>query len=870
MTYISTAMAPGWRDIMVWERNQHTGRRDIKKYEAEFYFFIRDEDGDGDGDYEDIYGNKLVKLEFDDNKSLREAAERFRSSGVKVYESDISTESKVLSKHYFGKEIGKLNTTLFDIEVDFDKTKGFAGPENPYAPINAVAFYHQHQDRMAVYAVPPPGQKWTLEDIPKDIRDAVDVVLCVNEKQLLRHFLDEIDDSDIISGWNSEGYDVPYVYERLKMVLGESAARKLSFDQARAPKYKEVEDRFGNTHQQLDIFGRVHIDYLKLFMKFEPGERDSWTLDSVAEEELDDMEKLHYEGSLADLYRNDFVHFMRYNVRDCEILKGLEDLKGYMMLAVMLSHTDTARVEDVIGTIKLTEASIINYCHYTLNKRVPDTNRDVDLNGKKFKGAFVIPPKAGLHDWVASIDVTSLYPSAMRAVNISPDTIIGQFTGYNDDYTKLKNRSTAEITVQFDNGDVESQSAEEWVLWLMERGYAVSGFGTIFDQKVQGFIPALLTLWFQQRKEYKAKAAKVKAEYLALKKAGKPYKEVEDQFKYFDKVQTIYKLKLNSTYGACGNKFFKFYDIRLAESTTQTGQQILFHMASTIGENLCGEYIFSNDAVIYGDTDSCYFRTYGEDVEEALKIAEIIAKRINASFPEFCRTHFYSTPGYDNLISVAQEIVASKSIFINGKKGYMMRVLKDEGKDVDKIKVTGLQIKKTTMPKPIRERITEVFADFLRGKAWEVAGVEILEYREKLLKEPLMKIGLPMRVRNIDSYVERMNLNEPGLSVPGHVRASIMWNKCLDEYGDTATMRIVSGMKIQVYYLKKPIGKFKSIALPVDLDVIPEWFNEHWMKRIARDVQIEKLVDTKLASMLLAINERIPTRKGLLIDELFS
>lgn len=867
MTYISTAMAPGWDDVIVWERNQITGRRDLKKHKAEYYFFVQDEDGE----YEDIHGNKLRKLEFRDSKTFRETAERFRQAGDKVYESDISAEYKVLSKHYYGKDIGKLNTTFFDIEVDFDKTKGFAGPENPYAPINAVAFYHQHQDKMVVYAVPPPGQKWNYEDIPQDIRDAVEVVLCANEKQLLRYFLEEIEDSDIISGWNSEGYDVPYVYERLKRVLGESTANKLSFDQARPPKYKEIEDKYGTTRQRLDIFGRVHVDYLSLFMKFEPGERDSWTLESVAEEELDNMEKLHYEGSLADLYRNDFVHFLRYNVRDCEILKGLEDLKGYMVLAIMLSHMDAARVEDVLGTIKITEAAIINYCHHTLGKRVPDTNRDVNVNEGKFGGAFVLPPQPGLHDWVASIDVTSLYPSAMRTVNISPDTLVGQLINYSDDYEKIQRQTGATVTARMtDNSEVEF-TTDEWVEFLRENKYAISGYGTIFDQSKQGFIPALLTLWFQQRKEYQAKKKAAGVEYKKLKDAGDPrWKEVEDQYKYFDKVQSIFKLKLNSTYGACGNKFFKFFDIRLAESTTKTGREVLMHMARTIGKMLEGDYLYPNGAVIYGDTDSCYFKTYGENVDEALEIANAVATRINKSFPKFCRDNFFCNEGFDDLVKVAQEIVASKSIFIAGKKGYMMRVLKDEGKDVDKIKVTGLQVKKTTMPKPIRERMTDLFAEFLRGRSWEDVGLDILEYKEMLLGTTLTKIGLPMRVKNIDSYIERMNNNEPKLSVPGHVRASILWNACLEQYEDKATMRIVSGMKIQVYYLKKPIGKFKAIALPVDLDVIPEWFNENFIKRIDREVQVTKLVDMKLKSMLLAIKERIPTRKGLLIDELFS
>lgn len=866
MTYISTAMAPSWDEVIVWERNSITGRRDIKKYPAPYYFFVEEEDGE----YQNLHGKKLEKLEFTNSKQFRETAESIKAQGHKVYESDISAESKVLSHHYFGKDVGKLNTTFFDIEVDFDKTKGFAGPENPYAPINAVALYHQHQDKMVVYAVAPKGQKWSHDDIPKEMHDLAEIVLCANEKQLLRFFLEEIEDSDIISGWNSEGYDVPYVYERLKIALGQTYADKLSFDHARKPKYKTIKDKFGRERERLDIFGRIHIDYLQLFFKFEPGERDSFTLEAVADEELDGMEKLHYEGSLADLYVNDFLKFIRYNIRDCEILKGLEDLKGYMMLAVMLSHMDACRVEDVLGTIKITEAAIINYCHYTLNKRVPDTNRDIDPNAKKFGGAFVISPQSGLHDWLASIDVTSLYPSAMRTVNISPDTLVAQFTGYDDDFNSIKLRLDKELALEFDDGSVVYKNTEEWATWLKENGYALSGFGTVFDQKSQGFIPALLTRWFEQRKEYKAKAAVAKKEYQRLKAAGLPYKEAEDQFKFFDKTQTIFKLKLNSTYGACGNLFFKFYDLRLAESTTKTGQQILFHMARTIGEKLDGEYNFPTPAVIYGDTDSCYFRTYGTDVEDAQEIANYVAKVINTSFPSFCREKFFAKEGYDNLVKVAQEVVAAKSIFIIGKKGYMMRVLREEGAVVDKIKITGLPIKKTSMPKAIREFLASAFTKFLKGSTWDEVGRSILGFKEDIRKSAdLAVLGKPSRVSNLETFIERMNAKEPGLSVPGHVRASILWNHCLEQYEDKLSMRIVSGMKVRVFYMKRPIGAFKAIAMPVDLDVVPEWFNENFLRGLDLDTQVEKLVDNPLASMLLAIQERIPTRKGLVIDELF-
>jgi DNA polymerase elongation subunit (family B) len=867
MTYIATAMAPSWDEVIVWERNQTTGRRDLIRHPAVFYFFVPDEDGE----YEDIYDNKLEKLEFKDSKQMRDAVDRFKLRGERIYESDISAEYKVLSKHYFGKEVGKLNVTFFDIEVDFDKTKGFAGPENPYAPINAISIYHQYEDKMVVYAIPPPGQEWDEANLPAELTDAAEVVFCKSEKQLLRCILAEFEDSDIISGWNSEGYDVPYVYERLKRVLGESAANKLSFDMARKPRYKEFEDRYGNTRQKLEIFGRVHIDFLQLLMKFEPGERDSWTLESVSEEELPHLPKLHYTGSLADLYRNDFLHFLRYNVRDSEVLKGLEDLKGYMTLAILLSHMDAARIEDVLGTIKLTETAIVNYCHYTLNKRVPDTNRDIDPNGGKFGGAFVLPPIWGLHMWLASIDVTSLYPSAMRTVNISPDTLVGQFTNYSDDYEKLRLRTGEMITARMeDNSEIEL-TTDEWCEFLQANKMSVSGFGTLFTQERQGFIPALLTMWFAQRKEYKAKAAEAKATAKKLKEAGDPtWREWDDKYKYYDKVQSIFKLKLNSTYGACGNKHFKFYDLRLAESTTKTGREVLMHMARTIGNELADGYHWPNEAVVYGDTDSCYFKTFGNDVEEALRIANYIANKINKSFPQFCRDNFFCTEGYDDLVKVAQEVVASKSIFINGKKGYMMRVLKDEGKDVDKIKVTGLQIKKTTMPKEIRNFLTDAFADFLRDKPWDEVGLSILEFKEQLRDAEWMRIGLPQRVKALDDYVARLNSGEEGVRVTGPARACMLYNQCLDEYGDKSSLRIVGGMKVMLFYLKKPIGKYKAIALPVDIEEIPEWFTEHFTRLIDRDLQVTKLVDKKLKSMLEAINERIPTRKGLMIDELFS
>lgn len=866
MTYISAGTTYDRSEVFVWERLDD-GKRVRRTYPAPYYFFVRDEKGK----FEDIYGHKLTRYDFGDYESFNQTAHRYKNDGQEVYESDISPEYKVLSAEYYGKEVGKLNMTMFDLEVDYDPALGFAGPENPYAPISAASIYHHYKDKMIVYVV-PPDKKWTMDKIPAELQALAEIVICKNERELLTCLLEEFENSDILSGWNSEGYDIPYLYERLKKVFGIKIANRMSFDGARPPKYKEVTDKNGLTKQVLMIYGRIHIDYMQLFMKFAPGERDSYSLESVAEEELDDMEKLEYEGSLADLYNNNFLHFLRYNIRDCEILKGFEDRKGYLALSVLLSHMDAAQVQDVIGTIKLTELSVINYCHYTLSRRVPDTNRDIDPNSAKFKGADVLVPRAGLHELLASIDVNSLYPSMMRSINISPEVLVGQFRHNADDWVAIRDQKDKVCILELEDGTQVELHTSEWPSWMIEHKYALSAYGTVFDQSKQGIIPALLTMWFTSRKEYKKKAAIERDTYTAMKAAGNPdYKKHENLYKYYDQVQNIFKLKLNSTYGATGNRHFKFFDVRLAESTTRSGVACLYHMAKTIGKLLEGEYAYPNKSVIYGDTDSCYFLTHADDIDEAQLVANAVADEINKSFPKLTRDVFFCNEGYDNLVAVSQEIVANRAIFIAGKKGYMLHALRKDGKPADEIKVTGLQIKKTTTPKPIRVKLTEYMEKFLRGADWESdIGIRLLELRESVVKSnDLTVLGLPKGVKKFEDYVSRYNAQEPGLRVPGHVMPAMLWNKCVEQYEDKQSLSIVSGMKLRIFYLTKMIGKFKSIAIPGEQKDMPEWFMQHFYKLIDRDAQAKRLVNGPMKAILKAIGKTIPTRKTLLIDELF-
>lgn len=862
-------MSDNRKEVLVWERREYGKPRELKNYAAPYYFYVEDPKGT----YTDILGKSLTLKKFFDPKEFRDSRDSHKNRGITLYESDISPENKVLSQYYSNTAPPKSHITFFDIEVDYDKTRGFSDIDNPYAPVSSIALHHYWSGKSIVLVVPPPNLTGiTMDDIAADIKQSAHVILCMNEKELLRRFMDEIDDSDIISGWNSAYFDVPYIYERIKMVIGESLADKLSFPMARKPKYREVESR-GVVKKVLDIYGRESVDYMEIFRKFEVVEKPSYSLEAISEEKLPELPKLHYEGTLYDLYRDNFDEFLRYNIRDCDVLKGFEDKLGYMQLAIHMSHAASGVISNILGTIKLAELAIINFCHAKLDRKVRDAAEvDEDSNNGKFTGALVLSPQVGLHKWVGSVDIASLYPSAIRSGNYSPDTVVGQFFETHLAFSAIKNQSSQQLFFRYENGEVENRTASEWWDVILERNWNISGYGTVFAMDKQGFIPAILTEWFADRKKYKKEKSenlkKMKEAIAAGAKSNSPeVLEFKERAAYCDRVQYIKKIQLNSMYGALGNKYFKFFDVRLAESTTRTGQEILMHMVRKAAEALDGTYAYPSESTIYSDTDSCYFLTHATDKKSAIGVAKYVHKLVNASFPEFMRQTFNCLNGYDNLISAEIDVIASSAIFIK-KKHYLMHVVSQEGEDKDEMKIMGIQLKKTTIPKQISTKLVNIIETYLKGKPWAEVSKDIVEFKDMLLQSDISAIGLPKGVKKVEEYTERLNAKESGLTVPGHVAASIFYNKCLEAYGDVDSFKITSGMKIRTYYLTKKFGKFKSIAIPTDLKTIPEWFTIHFEPLVDREAQLLRLMDAPLQNIFDAIDLVVPSHMTILYDEL--
>ena len=868
MSYIAALHRRTDNEVIVWERTN--GKRVVKHYPAPLYFYTEHEDGQ----FTSIFGKKLERQDFSTYDEFYSAKQKLKR--LRLYESDITPDIKVLSEHYYNAELPNLNVTMLDIEVDYNPLIGFSSTSNPYAPINAIAIHHMHTDRSIVIAVPPPG--WNVKLLDQSLLKLSEIVLVKNEKELLSLMLDEFVDSDVLSGWNSDTFDIPYIAKRIEKTLGKSALRRLSFDGADMPRYREVEI-FKQAAIMCDLSGRVHLDYLNLFRKYEVSERPSYKLESIADEVLPHLPKLEYEGSLASLYRNDFNHFLRYNIRDTEILKGFEQKLGYIALANVMCHTSTSQFKDVFGTLKLSDFAVVNYCHYELDVKVPDWSEKPDGN---IQGAYVLLPQIGMHEWIGSIDINSLYPSAIRSINISPETLIGQFIDNVHAWEEIAKGSNEPLMFDFDDGKEQVETAADWRVILQENKWAVSGYGTVFNQNKQGIVPTILASWYKQRKEFQ----KQKNVYYELAQ-NEPDKEKQaeliDKSKYYDRLQYVYKIKLNSFYGALTNYYFRFFDLRMGESTTGTGRAVLRHQIRKTAEILDGNYninppldaesfaksggIFPSESIIYGDTDSVYFKTHGQNQQEATQIADATAELVNRSYQPFMKQAFLCNPGFDDIIKCGREVVSDRGIFVD-KKRYVLHLVDLDGHHVDKMKIMGLELKKTTLPKPIAKRLSSFIERLLKGDEWSAIESDIVEFKTSLDKTTdVMTIGLPKGVKGVEDYTFAFSLDEK-TRLPGHVAASIMWNRQLDEHQDKESMRITSNMKIKVFYLTRTFGRFKSIAVPTDLTTLPPWFIEKFLPIIDRDAQLQRLVDDTLQHIFTAINKTVPTPQSMFVDSI--
>lgn len=867
MSYVDSIWDREKDIIYVVERDPKKGRI-YQEYPARYTFYYPD----AKGKYKSIYDESLSKVVSRSYKDFQKEQRIY--SGHKLYESDINPVFKNLEENYLGAEPPKLNVAFWDIEVDFDPKRGYSTPEDAFMPITAIAVHLQWLDTLVCLAVPP--KTLTMEQALEEVKDFPNTHLFKTEAEMLEMFLQLIEDADVLSGWNSEGYDMPYTVNRITKVLSKEDTRRLCLWN-QLPKRREYE-KYGKKASTYDLVGRVHLDSLELYRKYTYEERHSYRLDAIGEMEVGES-KTQYEGTLDQLYNNDFRKFIEYNRQDTALLDKLDKKLKFIDLANTLAHECTVLLQTTMGAVAVTEQAIVNEAHYR-GLIVPNrAKRDETINNQA-AGAYVAYPKKGLHDWIGSIDINSLYPSAIRALNMGPETIIGQLRQTETDqyienqmtkhkksfagawegmfgsveYEAVMRKDKAfDITIDWENGENTVLSAAEayHLIYDSNQPWILSANGTIFTHEIEGIIPGLLKRWYAERKELQAK----------LKEAINAGDKIQEE--YWDKRQLVKKINLNSLYGAILNAGCRFFDKRIGQSTTLTGRSIAKHMSGVVNEVIAGKHDHTGAAVIYGDTDSVYFSAWPlikDDVNAGrmewnkdicIKLYDAIADQVNDSFPDFMGRAFHCPRDKGSIIRGGREIVAAKGLFIT-KKRYAVLTIDKEGKRKDvngkpgDVKAMGLDLKRSDTPKVVQDFLSEILLDVLTGTKKDAVVKTITEFKYKFQELPAWEKGTPKRVNNLTKYsAEEEKLGKANM--PGHVRAAMNWNTLRRMNGDNYSISIVDGMKVIVCKLKDNALGYTSVAYPVDEQHIPRWFKE---LPFDDDLMEDTIVDQKVENLL--------------------
>jgi len=702
---------------------------------------------------------------------------------------------------------------------------------------------------MITLAVPPKHLSWdTAQELVSEFENTI---LFEREEDMIKMFLDVIEGADVLTGWNSEGYDIPYTVNRTTRILSKDDTRRFCL-WGQFPKQRMFE-RFGAENQTYDLVGRVHMDYMQLYRKYTYEERHSYSLDAIGEYELGER-KTQFEGTLDSLYNQHFKKFIEYNRQDTMIIAKLDKKLRFLDLANELAHANTVLLQTTMGAVAVTEQAIINEAHER-GMVVPNRKQRLTDDDTQAAGAYVAYPKKGLHMWVGSVDINSLYPSAIRAMNMGPETVVGQLRQTMTDHlikaNMAKGQSFAaaweglfasleytavmeqqrgtEITIDWEGGEESVHSAME--IWHMifdsNQPWILTANGTILTYEKKGIIPGLLERWYRERQELQAK-----------KKETKDAKEIA----FWDKRQLVKKINLNSLYGAILNPGCRFFDKRIGQSTTLAGRSIAKHMDAHINECITGEYDHTGQAIIYGDTDSCYFSAWPileKEVTEGrmewsketcIQLYDSIADQVNESFPAFMEQAFHCPRDMGALIKAGRELVADRSLFIT-KKRYAVNIIDLEGKRLDvegkigKTKAMGLDLKRSDTPKVIQDFLLEILNKVLAGTQRDEIIERIREFKYEFKERPGWEKGSPKRVNNLTKYgKEEERLGRANM--PGHVRAALNWNNLRRMHSDNYSMQVVDGMKTIVCKLKSNALGWTSIGYPTDEMHLPQWFKD--------------------------------------------
>ena len=759
-----------------------------------------------------------------------------------LYENDVNPETRTLIDLYTDSDESSVGHRTLFIDIEVDVEDGFPTAETAENEITSIAIYDAAGDEKFVWILDPIGQ------VPNMRRDNLSTVSCRNEYELLQKFMSKYHEiaPTIITGWNIDFFDIPYLFNRMSKVMGDTFARKLS----------PISDVIWLKHRnRYRISGVSCLDYMALYKNFTYSQESSYSLEAISQKELG-KGKIKYDGTLDTLLKTDIQKYVDYNINDVDLVVELDKKMKLIDLARGICHKGHVPYEDFLFATRYLDGAALTYLKrnniVAPSRAQRESGESVDL-----MGAYVKSPSPGRYKWVYDLDLTSLYPSIIMTLNISPETKVTKINNF-DGNKYVKN--TGHHYTDGWNGWEDSTALRGY---LEKNSYSIAANGVVYNTTINGFLPSILRKWFDERVEFK--------------NLKKQYEKQGDDAKaeYYDRMQLVTKILLNSFYGVLGTPGFRFFDPDNAVAITSTGQQLIKFTADIGNQYYKKELGVDKDYCIYTDTDSTFFsslplieKRYPDfDIKDeawmakkTIEIAGEVQSFINTAYNMYAvKFHNVSTHRFD----IKQEFVAKAGLWI-AKKRYAQWLINQEGHTISRLDVKGLDVVRSSFPPAFRKFMAEVLEDILNDISKESLDEKILNFKESIKHRELLEIMFPVGVKQISKFKPKKSapFSPPAKGTPVHVKSAINYNDMLQFHGIKNIREILDGEKIKWTYVKPNSMNLETMAMKGhdDPDVVIDFIKKY----IDHDKIFKSSFENKLNDFYDAMNwGRIPENNNL-------
>ena len=753
--------------------------------------------------YKTLQGQYLKPIEFTSIDAARKFKKEVATSNSPIYGLERYHYQYIGQEHPEDIKWDKDLIKIFTLDIETTCENGFPDVENPIEEIICLTVKNQSNKQILT---------WGVGDFVHD-RPDVTYVKCKHEKELMFEFMKFWikNHPDVITGWNTKFFDLPYLVNRLKLVAGDKVASRIS--PWNLINRLEITVK-GRTQTVYDVFGIAMLDYLDLYKWFIPTRQESYKLDFIGELELNQPKNENPYDTFKDFYTKDFQKFIDYNIQDVEIVDALEDKLGLIDLSLTVAYDSKVNYDDIFSQVRVWDTLIANHL---MQKNICVPPREEHSKETKYEGAYVKEPILGGHDWIVSFDINSLYPHIIIQYNISPEKILGESSqGIN-----VNKMIDMKVPLNF----------------LKTEGACVTPNGAKFKTDSQGFLPEMMEKMYNDRVVFKKRMIKAKQEY-----QKNPSKKLTREIARCHNIQWSKKIALNSAYGAVGNQYFRYYDVRQASGITTAGQFIIRFIEKKVNEYLNNVLQTKDhiDYIVASDTDSIYVR-FGKLVEKTCQgktneqITDFLNKVCEQKLEPYIEKCFDELADYSNAFKNAmvmkREVIANKGIWV-AKKRYMLNVLDEEGVRLadPKLKLMGIEAVKSSTPQVCRGKIKEAIKIIMAKEQTDLHNF-IADFKKEFLNLPPESIAFPRSCNNIRKYKSDSSIFIKGS--PIHVKGALIYNHQLKIHKlGMKYPYIQDGDKIKFLKLKE--------ANPFKFDVIS------YMSKLPPEFKLNDYVDYEI------------------------